>query len=76
MTTTQKLVMMANQIATNLAKDADPVAATARHMELYWDPRMKAMILACPADDAIKLTPAASAAVKRIGTNNLRGIPA
>jgi formate dehydrogenase subunit delta len=41
MTSIEKLVMMANQIAANLAHEPDPAAATARHIELYWDPRMK-----------------------------------
>lgn len=36
--------MMANQIATNLAHAPDHAAATAEHIRLYWDPRMKAMI--------------------------------
>lgn len=38
------LVRMVNQIAANLAHEPDPVAATARHILLYWDPRMKKMI--------------------------------
>ncbi len=46
MTSVEKLIMMANQIAANLGHEADPVAATANHIRLYWDPRMKAMILA------------------------------
>lgn len=44
MNSQQKLVMMANQIAANLMHEADPVAATAEHIRLYWDPRMKSMI--------------------------------
>jgi formate dehydrogenase subunit delta len=46
MTTLEKLIMMANQIAANLMHEPDPVAATANHIRLYWDPRMKQMILA------------------------------
>ncbi len=38
------LVRMANQIAANLQHEADPVAATAEHIELFWDPRMRKMI--------------------------------
>jgi formate dehydrogenase subunit delta len=41
----ERLIYMANQIARNLATDADPVVATARHIRSYWDPRMRAMIL-------------------------------
>lgn len=44
MNSLDKLVMMANQIAANLAYEPDPAAATAEHIRLYWDPRMKAMI--------------------------------
>ena len=38
------LVRMANQIARNLQHEPDPAAATAEHIRLYWDPRMKQMI--------------------------------
>jgi formate dehydrogenase subunit delta len=44
MTSAERLIHMANQIAVNLATDPDPVAATANHIRLYWDPRMKQMI--------------------------------
>lgn len=43
--TGETLVRMANQIAANLMHEADPAAATAEHIRLFWDPRMKAMIL-------------------------------
>jgi formate dehydrogenase subunit delta len=42
--TTERLIYMANQIAANLATEDDPVSATANHIDLYWDPRMKQMI--------------------------------
>lgn len=41
MNTAEKLVMMANQIAANLAHEPDPAAATAEHIRLFWDPWMK-----------------------------------
>jgi formate dehydrogenase subunit delta len=44
MTSIDKLVMMANQIAANQMQEADPVAATAEHIRLFWDPRMKSLI--------------------------------
>ena len=44
MTSIDKLVMMANQIAANLAHEPDPVAATENHIRLFWDPRMKALL--------------------------------
>lgn len=44
MNTIDRLVMMANQIAANLATDDNPVAATAEHIRLFWDPRMKSLV--------------------------------
>lgn len=44
--TAEKLVRMANQIARNLAHDADPVEATADHIAAFWTPRMKDQIFA------------------------------
>jgi len=44
--TQDTLVRMANQIAANLAHEDDPAAATAEHIKLFWDPRMKAGIKA------------------------------
>lgn len=43
-----RLIHMANQIARNLAPQGDEaaVAATADHIRLFWDPRMKSQILA------------------------------
>lgn len=45
MNTAEKLVMMANQIAANLAHEPDPAAATAEHIRLFWDPWMKSGLL-------------------------------
>jgi formate dehydrogenase subunit delta len=60
-----KLRMMANQIARNLAAQGDEaaIAATAQHIKDFWDPRMKAAIL---ADDPAALDPIARAAIKRM----------
>jgi formate dehydrogenase subunit delta len=44
MSSLEKLIMMANQIAANQMREPDPVAATTNHIRLYWDPRMKAQI--------------------------------
>ncbi len=44
MNSIEKLVMMANQIAANRMHEPDPAAATAQHIRLYWDPRMKRLI--------------------------------
>jgi formate dehydrogenase subunit delta len=57
-----RLRTMANQIARAFAAQGDDaaIAATADHIRLYWDPRMKAAIL---ADDRSALIPIAAAAV-------------
>ena len=46
--TLDKLVMMANQIGRFFTpqRDGDPVAGIADHLEKFWDPRMKASIVA------------------------------
>ena len=61
----QPLRTMVNQIARNFAVQGEEaaIAATAEHLRLFWDPRMKAAIL---ADDRAMLSPIAAAAVERI----------
>ena len=56
---------MANQIAKNFAINGEEAAAiaTAQHLQDFWDPRMKAAIL---ADDRSLLDPIARAAVARL----------
>jgi formate dehydrogenase subunit delta len=61
--TTERLVYMANQIATNLATDDDPVSAMAEHIRLFWDPRMKSIIL---SNGAAGLSPTAKQAIDLI----------
>lgn len=60
-----RLTYMANQIARNFAVEgADQAAAsTAKHIGDFWDPRMKAAIL---AGDRRGLEPIAAAAVERL----------
>ena len=57
---------MVDQIARNFAVQGEEaaIAATAEHLQLFWDPRMKAAIL---ADDRALLSPIARAAVERLG---------
>ena len=64
----EKLVMMANQIAKNVAVqgEARAVAATADHIARFWDPRMRAAILAHLAAGGAGLDPLARAAVERL----------
>ncbi len=66
MTTIDNLVRMANQIATNLAHEDDPAAATAEHIQLFWDPRMKTLILE-HGDDGLNPVAAAAIAALRPG---------
>ena len=63
----EKLVMMANQIARNLrgAGEEAAIAATADHIRRFWDPRMRAAIIAYLADGGT-LEPIAAAAVRRL----------
>lgn len=57
-----RLTYMANQIARNLAAHGDAAAAlTCQHIKDYWDPRMKAAIL---AGERSGLDPIARAAVE------------
>lgn len=54
---------MADQIARNFAarSEDEAVTATAEHIRLYWDPRMKAQLL---ADDRTQLSPSVARAVE------------
>ncbi len=63
------LAYMANQIARNFAVQGDEAAisATAQHFIDFWDPRMKAAIV---ASDCAALSPIARAAVKLLGTRH------
>ncbi|MGE3690923.1 MAG: formate dehydrogenase subunit delta [Novosphingobium sp.] len=58
----ERLHYMAEQIAREFAAqgEAEAVAATAEHIRLFWDPRMKAQLL---ASDRKCLSPALAAAV-------------
>jgi formate dehydrogenase subunit delta len=63
----EKLVMMANQIARNMAVrgEEEAIAGTADHIRRFWDPRMRAGIAAYLADGGT-LDPIAEAAVRRL----------
>lgn len=61
-----RLTYMANQIARNLAPQGEAaVTLTLQHLRDYWDPRMKAAIL---AGDRSGLDPIAQAAVEQLGS--------
>ena len=63
----EKLAMMANQIARNLAVQGEDhaIAGTADHIRRFWDPRMRAAIIDYAAAGGA-LDPAARAAVLRL----------
>ncbi|CAM4131032.1 NAD-dependent formate dehydrogenase delta subunit [Novosphingobium lubricantis] len=58
--TDAKLAYMANQIARNLAREADPARAVADHLAAFWTP---AMIAALQAQGGAGLDPAAAHAL-------------
>ena len=61
----ERLTYMANQIARNFAVqgEAEAASATAQHIADFWDPRMKAAIL---AGNRRGLDPIAAAAIARL----------
>ncbi|MCW1383539.1 formate dehydrogenase subunit delta [Novosphingobium sp. KCTC 2891] len=61
--TPEKLAYMANQIARNLAEQADPAAAVASHIRTFWNP---AMIAALARAGATGLEPAAEQALRSL----------
>lgn len=60
-----RLVYMANQIARNFAVSGAEAAAraTADHLQSFWEPRMRARIIACLDAGGAGLSPGAAAAV-------------
>ncbi len=63
-----KLVMMANQIGKFFVpqRNADPAAAIAMHLERYWDPNMRAAIIAHLKAGGAGLDPQVREAVSRL----------
>lgn len=64
----RKLVYMANQIATFFATEPEEAAVTAieEHLRKFWDPRMRAKIIALAETGPHGLSDRAHAAVKRL----------
>jgi formate dehydrogenase subunit delta len=75
MSTEQRLVYMANQIARNLQAEGEEAAilATADHIAAFWDPRMKERIFAHAGRADGGLSPIADQAIRRLIA---RGAPA
>jgi formate dehydrogenase subunit delta len=65
---TEKLVMMANQIASFFAAQGEEraVPQIASHIEKFWDPRMRREISSHVAASGAGLTPLARAAVETL----------
>jgi formate dehydrogenase subunit delta len=61
----ERLRYMAEQIAREFKAqgEAEAIAATAEHIRMFWDPRMKAAIL---ADDPSRLSPIVAAALRQV----------
>ncbi|HQT88208.1 MAG TPA: formate dehydrogenase subunit delta [Acidiphilium sp.] len=64
----QKLVYMANQIATFFASrpEDEAVAEITNHLRKFWEPRMRAKIIDFTAHGGAGLMPRAEAAVKML----------
>ena len=65
-----RLVYMANQILRNFAVQGDDAAAvaTAQHIVAFWDPRMKAQLLAMD-DDALGSAARVATLLRQHGTS-------
>lgn len=66
----EKLVRMANQIATFFASQPgdDQADRVAQHLRDYWDPRMRDRIARLAGDPASGLSPLAREGAAKLGT--------
>ncbi len=63
----ERLIYMANQIARFFAaQPGDPAAGTAGHLKSFWDPQMRAEIVAWKAAGGEGLDPVTAEAVGRL----------
>jgi formate dehydrogenase subunit delta len=63
----EKMVMMANQIATFFdSQPGDPAEKVADHLRDYWEPRMRAQLLAFLDSGGQGLKPSALEAARRL----------
>jgi formate dehydrogenase subunit delta len=71
MSTADRLIYMANQIARNLAAEGgeNAVDMVADHIRSFWDPAMRRNIIQLAADRPDALSPIAAAAVGRIAAS-------
>ncbi len=64
----ERLVEMINDIAANQVADPDhAVEVIAQHLQRFWDPRMRAQIIAHAAQGGVGMASEARAAVGRLG---------
>lgn len=68
MTTDEKLIYMANQIATFFQSQPQGVAAegVARHINEFWDPRMRRRFLEMAGEQPQRLLPLVANALPKI----------
>jgi formate dehydrogenase subunit delta len=69
--TIEHLVAMANDIGAFFDGEVGPgesPASIAQHLQRYWDPRMRAQIIAHATTGGAELSPSARAAVKMLPT--------
>ncbi|MPT49352.1 MAG: formate dehydrogenase [Sphingobium sp.] len=68
MSTGDRLIYMANQIAKNLAArgDEEAIGITADHIKAYWDPLMRSRVADLLAQRSDEFSPIAAEAVRRI----------
>ena len=70
--TPDKLIRMANQIATffKSSGESHAVAGTQNHIAQFWDPRMRAQLLAHLAAGGAGLDPVAMQAARRLAAGS------
>lgn len=66
--TREHLIQMADQVLRNFGSRGGEgaVAATVEHIELFWDPRMKAAAIAMLGDPAVELSGAVRSAFEAL----------
>lgn len=62
----QHLVKMANDIAANLSFHADAEARIADHINRFWAPRMRRLLVDHAVDHAAELSPSLQSAIGKI----------
>lgn len=67
LSTDDRLIYMANQIARNVANEGENAAPfVAQHIRDFWDPHMRARIKAMAAEEGHGLSPIAASAIAQL----------